>query len=387
VIDAWGYTLDYGDNRKRHIMADMKIKPAGGGDNTDFIDRMKSRIEVQIWPLPPFYFTENDMDADLFGAWQDGQVRVTLQYFVTAFTGQSNYRLLLHFYRAHLTCESWLSTVAPPFTDILGVRSTFDYTSSHTYEQWNDGGASGNHLVINGTMTGDNPNTVPCAAWWLTSSQTKGAHMLCQDMTGVPGGDDLRLYYSDTNGPDPWTDTGADNREWGHSGVVIDTPPADEGTFYTSTYLLPAGSGFGGDGFEVGAQYFGYYQDPLRSGNGTLQEAGDPPYTITILPVDPPIVIPSSGGSFQYEVRLENLSGSTQSIVAWTEATLPSGYPYGPVLGPMSLTLPPAGIGPVTLTQEVPPSAPGGTYQFSGLMGAGYPSETDQDGFSFVKLP
>jgi hypothetical protein len=387
VIDAWGYEINYGDNRKRHILADMTVKAILGGDGTDLIDRMKNRIKAQIWPFPPFYLTENDMDADLFGVYQDGQVRVTLQYYVTSFTGQSNYKLLLHFYRAHTTGESWLSTVPPPLTDILGIRSTFDYLSNHGFEQWNNGGTSGNHFFINGTMSDDFPETTPGPSWWLTSSQTKGAHMLCQDMTGVPGSEDLRLYYSDTNGSDPWTDSGDDNMEWGHSGVIIDDPPQDEGVFTTWTYLLPAGTGFGGDGFDIGEQYAGYYENPLQPGDGVLQEVGDPLYTVTILPVDPPIEIPASGGSFQYEARLENLTGSPQTIEVWTGVTLPSGFQYGPVLGPMTLTLPSGGIGPVTLTEDVPAMAPAGTYQFSGFVGDGYPNDTDQDGFSFVKLP
>lgn len=387
VIDAWGYEIDYGDNRKRHILADMAVKATLGGDSTDLIDRMKNRIEAQIWPFPPFYLTENDMDADLFGVYQDGQVRVTLQYYVMSFTGQRNYRLLLHFYRAHTTGESWLSSVPPPLTDILGIRSTFDYLSNHGFEQWNNGGTSGNHFIINGTMADDSPETTPGPSWWLTSSQTKGAHMLCQDMSGVPGSEDLRLYYSDTNSSDPWTDSGDDNREWGHSGVVIDNPPQDEGNFTTWTYLLPAGTGFGGDGFDIGAQYAGYYENPLQPGDGALQEAGEPLYTVTILPVDPPIEIPAGGGSFQYEARLENLTGSPQTIEVWTGVTLPTGSPYGPILGPTMLTLPPGGIGPVTLTENVPARAPSGTYQFSGFVGEGYPNDTDQDGFSFVKLP
>ena len=387
VIDAWGYTLDYGDNRKRHILSEMAVKPTLGGDGTDLIDRMKNRIKAQIWPLPPFYLTENDMDADLFGTYQDGRVRVTLQYFVTAFTGQSNYRLLLHFYRAHTTGESWLSSVPPPLTAILGIRSTFDYRSDQPFEQWNDGGASGNHFVIDGTMSDDSPDTWPGATWWLTSSPTQGAHMLCQDMAGVPGSGDLRLYYSDTDGPDPWTDSGDDNREWGHSGIVIDNPPADEGTFRTWTYFLAAGTGLGGDGFDIGARYAGYYENPLQAGDGKVQEMGDPPYTVTILPVDPPIEIPAGGGSFRYQARLENRTGSPQTVEVWTEVTLPPGLQYGPILGPLQVTLPPGGIGPVTLTEDVPAVAPAGIYQFSGFAGAAYPNEADRDGFSFVKLP
>ena len=73
--------------------------------------------------------------------------------------------------------------------------------------------------------------------------------------------------------------------------------------------------------------------------------------------------IPPEGGPFSFTVALSNPSPETQTFQAWVDAVLPNGSPYGPFLGPQTLTLAPGqSVGPITFTQTVPGAAPAGSY-------------------------
>lgn len=111
-----------------------------------------------------------------------------------------------------------------------------------------------------------------------------------------------------------------------------------------------------------------------------------PDVTVTLTPYNPPIQIPASGGSFDYNIAVANNGSSPQVTDIWCMVTLPNGSSYGPVLGPINVTLPPGFSGDRDRTQNVPGSAPSGTYTYHGYVGD-YPATIwDEDSFTFEKL-
>jgi hypothetical protein len=110
------------------------------------------------------------------------------------------------------------------------------------------------------------------------------------------------------------------------------------------------------------------------------------PVAVTLTPLNPPIQIPATGGSFSFNVGVANNSSTPQSFAAWIMVTLPNGSQYGPVLGPINLTLPAGMSLNRDRTQAVPAGAPAGTYAYTAKVGV-YPNEVwDEDSFNFVKL-
>jgi len=110
------------------------------------------------------------------------------------------------------------------------------------------------------------------------------------------------------------------------------------------------------------------------------------PVVITLVPVNPPIRIPANGGSFNFNVTVANTTTSTQTFGSWIMIQLPNSSWYGPVLGPLNLTLP--GNASITRlrTQAIPGNAPPGNYLYEGRVGV-YPSTVwDSDNFAFTKL-
>jgi hypothetical protein len=116
----------------------------------------------------------------------------------------------------------------------------------------------------------------------------------------------------------------------------------------------------------------------ILNGPGDLQ--------ITANPVNPPITIPPSGGTFDYIVRATNNEVAAQSFNGWIMVTLPFGVEWGPVIGPVTLTLPGGGSIERGLTQYVPGGAPPGDYYFNIYAGV-YPIQVwSNDSFPFTKL-
>lgn len=113
--------------------------------------------------------------------------------------------------------------------------------------------------------------------------------------------------------------------------------------------------------------------------------ATPPAVDLTLTPVSPPIVIPPTGGSFSYNAQLTNTTTATQTTTVWIKIKLPNGAYYGPVLGPLNLTLP-AGASIIRVrNQAIPGSAPVGNYLYVGYDGA-YPATiSDSSFFAFSK--
>lgn len=116
---------------------------------------------------------------------------------------------------------------------------------------------------------------------------------------------------------------------------------------------------------------------------GTAGPPG-PPVEITLTPVNPPIVIPPSGGSFSFNVSLLNVSGASQTFDAWSMIEVPGGSQFI-ALGPFTLTLNAGASITRQRTQAVPANAPAGEYAYWGFVGD-YPwNVMDSDSFSFTK--
>ena len=110
-----------------------------------------------------------------------------------------------------------------------------------------------------------------------------------------------------------------------------------------------------------------------------------PNITINMTPINPPIVIPAGGGSFNFNATITNNETSSQTFGVWIMVTLPNGSQFGPVLGPVTLTVPAGASITRQRTQVVPASAPAGNYTYTGNVGS-YPSTVyNSSSFPFSK--
>lgn len=128
------------------------------------------------------------------------------------------------------------------------------------------------------------------------------------------------------------------------------------------------------------------YNDP----DGTVADMGafyydqSLPVSIFLTPFNMPIQIPAGGGSFEYNLLATNIDPASQLVSAWVDVTLPNGSVYGPVMGPVSVTLDPGQTAARLRTQVVPAGAPEGLYSYNAYAVAG--SDTSMDSFPFEKL-
>jgi hypothetical protein len=113
---------------------------------------------------------------------------------------------------------------------------------------------------------------------------------------------------------------------------------------------------------------------------------GLPTLDVTITPVNPPIVIPATGGSFNYSVLITNPGTNTTNFDVWVMVTMPNGTNFGPVLTRLGMSLTPGGQLVRAMTQVVPASAPSGNYTYI-MYGGNYNSGLvyDQSSFDFSK--
>ena len=113
---------------------------------------------------------------------------------------------------------------------------------------------------------------------------------------------------------------------------------------------------------------------------------GPPPaMLITMTPANPPISIPATGGSFDYNIEIENLESTTAVFDVWIDVTLPSSAIFGPVINVQGVQIAANQTIDRDKSQNVPAGAPDGAYFYNGYVG-NYPNEIySQDSFSFNK--
>ena len=125
---------------------------------------------------------------------------------------------------------------------------------------------------------------------------------------------------------------------------------------------------------------------PIENQSAVIFTTGEgvPELDITLTPENPPIIIPVTGGTFNYSLVITNNGTSQIFFDGWIVATLPNGNPYQ-VLLRTGLTLVVGASLARNMTQSVPASAPAGNYVYSGLVG-NYPSTVfDESSFPFTK--
>jgi hypothetical protein len=108
--------------------------------------------------------------------------------------------------------------------------------------------------------------------------------------------------------------------------------------------------------------------------------------SVTLTPQNPPIVIPASGGAFQYNVAVTNHEPEMAAFDAWIDATVPSGNLHA-LFGPKMMVLNAGESRNRNLNQYIPPQAPAGTYLLNAHVGAHPDKPWSSDSFSFEKLP
>ncbi len=107
------------------------------------------------------------------------------------------------------------------------------------------------------------------------------------------------------------------------------------------------------------------------------------PIEVVLTPINPPIRVPTGGGSFEYTVNIRNTSGVPQEFGCWAVAELPNGSLFGPIIQ-RRLTLISQGSATRTLNQNVPANAPAGNYRYIARVGQ-YPAIWTEDSFEFTK--
>ena len=112
-----------------------------------------------------------------------------------------------------------------------------------------------------------------------------------------------------------------------------------------------------------------------------------PAISITLTPHNPPIQIPAAGGSFLFDVLIENIDTIGGFFNAWTMAILPDSSRYGPIIIRSLYLEAGSSVGRDNLEQSIPGSAPVGVYSYIANVGL-YPDNIiDSDSFTFEKLP
>ena len=144
---------------------------------------------------------------------------------------------------------------------------------------------------------------------------------------------------------------------------------------------------------NVGLQYlynssYAEHAMPLENGFAikyTTNTYAGSDLTITLEPLGTPIIIPASGGSFNYNIAIENTGASAIDFQAWADVMLPNSS-WRDLFLRSGLTLAPGASLERSMTQNVPYWAPAGEYEFWGHVGE-YPNNPlDEDSFPFEKI-
>ncbi len=128
------------------------------------------------------------------------------------------------------------------------------------------------------------------------------------------------------------------------------------------------------------------YNDPdgSRADMGAYYYDQSSPVRILLIPGSTPMLTPPTGGTLEYIIRADNNDAMAHNFVLWCDVTLPDSSVYGPVLGPVEVTIAPGAILMRTRVQNVPASAPMGVYHYNIYALAG--ADTSRDSFLWGKL-
>jgi hypothetical protein len=111
-----------------------------------------------------------------------------------------------------------------------------------------------------------------------------------------------------------------------------------------------------------------------------------PALDVILIPLNPPIIIPANGGSFNFNVSLVRNVGPQAPYTVWARIKNPDGSYTPPTLGPVTINTPVGTTITCQRSQSIPGSWPPGVYQYLGYvnMTYSYPAY-DSSMFIFTK--
>ncbi|MCX6638872.1 MAG: sialidase family protein, partial [bacterium] len=133
--------------------------------------------------------------------------------------------------------------------------------------------------------------------------------------------------------------------------------------------------------WNEGTTSTGYYQIHYSRGDALGTTAT---VSINTRAVNPPVIIPANGGSFQYNISIHNLTTTPQTCAVWNKVRN-SGNVYTQVWGPVTRSLPGGANPSRVLTQTIAGSISSGTLYFISYVGS-YPNMVvDSSFFTITK--
>jgi hypothetical protein len=127
--------------------------------------------------------------------------------------------------------------------------------------------------------------------------------------------------------------------------------------------------------------------DSTRSDMGCFYYPQQPSqFDLTLTPLNPPIIIPAQGGSFNFNIGVINHGPNQTAFAVWAKMKQPDGSWTGPTLGPVNIN-PPVGTGITRLrTQNIPGTYQTGQYYYAAFTALVYPGPVvDSTYFTFTK--
>ncbi|MCB2211878.1 VCBS repeat-containing protein [bacterium] len=279
-------------------------------------------------------------------------------------TGSDNTRTYM-FWWENFNNTDWLQhTASGELNDIVKVK-TGDLDGDGDIDLIGSGASSNLTWYENVNGSGDSWNPHVVAETWY-------AHEL--SILDLDGDNDLDILGSQWGrGFTWWENTSGDGQVW-ESWTIDDSLDEFNGIF-------PAD--FNGDG----------RLDVVGASNTSntiaiwFQVVSSDDITITLLPAtDPVIVTPSS--SFTYSATLVSHLTQSVSVIIWTEAVLPNGTLFSPIIQTPSLPFTPnTAITVPTIVQAIPGFAPIGEYVFRMKAGLNPTAVFGVDEFPFEVVP
>jgi hypothetical protein len=128
------------------------------------------------------------------------------------------------------------------------------------------------------------------------------------------------------------------------------------------------------------------YNDPdgTRADMGAFYYDQSTPVRILLTSLLTPFLIQPSGGTVSFFVRITNCDNAPQEVLLWCDVTLPDSSNYGPLIGPVTITIQPSTTIERVRAQTVPGYAPLGIYHYNAYAVVG--ADTSKDSFMFGKL-
>jgi hypothetical protein len=126
-------------------------------------------------------------------------------------------------------------------------------------------------------------------------------------------------------------------------------------------------------------------------GNGTNYDYATIKYSptqldVTLTPLNPPIIVPATGGSFSFNVSIQRVVGPAAPYTVWARIKNPDGSYTLPTLGPVTVNTPVGLLVTRTRNQSVPGTWAAGLYTYLGYANASfsYPA-MDSSSFTWTK--